>query len=182
MSAALSRFRNHEGEVMSSDSRPWSVPVPVDDIPVTGAHYELAADQPTREAIARAAGLRDLLQLEAVFDLARRGAGIAATGEVRARVGQTCIVTLEPIENEVREAIDLLFIPPSELSGIGKRRKELPEPLEDGVIDLGLIAIEFLMLGIDPYPRKAGAEFVSRPAEKEGESPFAALAWVKKLP
>ncbi len=36
---------------------------------------------------------------------------------------------------------------------------EPPEPLVDGKIDLGAIATEFLLLGIDPYPRKAGAEF-----------------------
>ena len=28
-------------------------------------------------------------------------------------------------------------------------------------IDLGALATEFLMLGIDPYPRKAGAEFAA---------------------
>ncbi len=33
------------------------------------------------------------------------------------------------------------------------------EPLIGGVIDLGALATEFLILGLDPYPRKPGAVF-----------------------
>ncbi len=35
-----------------------------------------------------------------------------------------------------------------------------PEPIVNGFIDLGQLAAEFLVLGLDPYPRKPGAEFV----------------------
>jgi hypothetical protein len=50
----------------------------------------------------------------------------------------------------------------------------------DGVVDLGAIATEFLILGIDPYPRKPGAVF-EPPQSGDGEaSPFAALAALKK--
>ena len=31
-----------------------------------------------------------------------------------------------------------------------------PEPLVGGAVDLGAVATEFLVLGIDPYPRKPG--------------------------
>ena len=33
----------------------------------------------------------------------------------------------------------------------------------DGKIDLGALAAEFFALGLDPYPRKPGAEFVAPP-------------------
>jgi hypothetical protein len=165
---------------MSINGRLWSVPVSVDDISESGSHYELTADEPTRQSIAREANLRDLPQLDAVFDLTRRGDGIAAKGEVRARVGQTCVVTLEPIESEVREAVDLVFVPDGEFAAAIKRGTEPPEPLADGTIDLGVVSTEFLMLGLDPYPRKPGAAFASTPTEKRGESPFAPLARLKK--
>ena len=55
-----------------------------------------------------------------------------------------------------------------------------PEPLVDGKVDLGALATEFLMLGIDPYPRKAGAEFAPPKVEDAGEHPFAALAALEK--
>ena len=50
----------------------------------------------------------------------------------------------------------------------------------DGTIDLGAIATEFLILGIDPYPRKPGIVFdAPRTGEASGH-PFAALAALKK--
>ena len=56
-----------------------------------------------------------------------------------------------------------------------------PEPLLDGRIDLGAIATEFLVLGIDPHPRKQGAVFEPPAIEDDrAEHPFAALAALKK--
>jgi hypothetical protein len=42
------------------------------------------------------------------------------------------------------------------------------------------LATEFLILGIDPYPRKPGAEFAAPKAEDNREHPFAALEALKK--
>jgi len=58
--------------------------------------------------------------------------------------------------------------------------EEPPEMLVDGKIDLGAIATEFLLLGIDPYPRKAGAEFATVKVDDAGSRPFAALEALKK--
>ena len=58
--------------------------------------------------------------------------------------------------------------------------EEPPEPLVDGKVDLGALATEFLILGIDPYPRKAGAQFAPPKVEDAGEHPFAALESLKK--
>ena len=53
--------------------------------------------------------------------------------------------------------------------------------MHGGVIDLGAVATEFLILGIDPYPRKPGAVFAAPPAApgEAAEHPFAALAALK---
>ena len=58
--------------------------------------------------------------------------------------------------------------------------EEPPEPLQDGKVDLGALANEFLLLGIDPYPRKPGAEFAPPAAAEAGEHPFAGLEALKK--
>ena len=50
----------------------------------------------------------------------------------------------------------------------------------DGAVDLGAVATEFLLLGIDPYPRKPGAVFERPAAGRPGGHPFAALAALKK--
>lgn len=165
--------------------RPWAVPVTVAEIPDGGSHHDLSADTAVRDAVVQLAGLRALSRLEASFDLNRRGEGVAVRGEVRALVGQNCVVTLEPIESDVKEAIDLLFMPAEksvEDPTVAKQKGEPPEPLENGVIDLGAVAVEFLLLGLDPYPRKPGVEFSRPEAEVERAHPFAALAALKKSP
>src|SRR5262249_43827076 len=96
---------------MTETARPWTVPVTVAEIPDGGAHYELAANEAERSEIARATGLRHVSRLTATFDLTRRGDGVAVRGEVRAHVGQSCVVTLEPIDGEILENVDLVFAP-----------------------------------------------------------------------
>ncbi len=125
------------------------------------------ADENTRAAVAESIGLRALPRLEASFDVSRHGReGLHVVGRVSATVGQTCVVTLEPIDNEIDEAVDLVFEPAPERGGSTRRSggskvaaDDAPEPLVGGVVDLGAVATEFLALGIDPYPRKSGAEF-----------------------
>jgi hypothetical protein len=174
---------------------PWQVPVALDDVAEAGQHFDLAADQDVRAAIAKVVGLRDLPRLKAKFDVTRRGAtGLHVAGHVSATVGQNCVVTLEPLTNEVDEDIDLEFAPPRPVlrKGPGEEAAEdvkkpssaevwkEPEPLVGGGVDLGALAVEFLILGLDPYPRKPGAVFQPPQDLKREEGPFAALANLTK--
>lgn len=171
---------------MEKLQHPWSVPVAVEDIPETGLHMEIEAPPAARAGLAGLAGLRELPRLSGVFDLTRRGAGVHVAGRVSASVGQTCVVSLEPIESVVEEVVEVNFAPAAEglaavqAHEIGSDDDELAEPLIGGTIDLGAIATEFLLLGIDPYPRKPGAEFAPPKVEEGGDKPFAALATLKK--
>jgi uncharacterized metal-binding protein YceD (DUF177 family) len=173
---------------MEKNRSPWSVPVAVDDIPETGLHLEVDAPEPVRAEIAGLAGLRELGRLSAVFDLTRRSAGVRVTGNVSARVGQTCVVTLEPVESDIDEPVDLRFAPrpvapasaKSETVAAHTSDEDPPEPLFGDELDLGAIATEFLLLGIDPYPRKPGAEFAPVKADDASAKPFAALEALKK--
>lgn len=169
---------------------PWHVPLAVEDVPETGRHLDLVASAEVRAGVARIAGLRDLPRLQASFDVTRQGSGLRVAGRVSATVGQTCVVTLEPLVNEVEEAIDLVFGPQSTIKhdGDGGSAEERnmaeswnePEPLIGGAVDLGALATEFLILGLDPYPRKPGAIFESPGDASSEEGPFAALAKLKK--
>jgi hypothetical protein len=164
----------------------WSVPVVVEDIPETGRHIDIVADNATRQAIAQAAGIAALPRLEAGFDLTRLGSdGLHLVGRVSATVVQNCVVTLEPIESEIDEAVDLMFTPqPAPQTDAAALQSadagDPPETLRDGAADLGAVATEFLLLGIDPYPRKPGAVFDAPPAGDPSSHPFAALAALKK--
>jgi uncharacterized metal-binding protein YceD (DUF177 family) len=171
---------------MEKNQNPWTFPVAVDDVPETGLHIEIDAPEAVRAELRALAGLRELRRLSAVFDLERRGAGVLVNGQVRARIGQTCVVTLEPVESDLEESVDLVFAPQlaesTQAKAIDRRtgQEEPPEPLVGGKLDLGAIATEFLLLGIDPYPRKAGAELGPIRADDGSAQPFAALEALKK--
>lgn len=166
--------------------RPWSVPVVVAEIPETGLRLDLAPDEATCAALAMAAGVVALPRFECAFDLTWYGnGGVHVVGWVSATVQQICVVTLEPVQNEIEEDIDLIFTA-AEGAGAAVDGGPAPptddalEPLQNGVIDLGAIATEFLILAVDPYPRRPGAEF-KPPATGEAQAhPFAALAALKK--
>ena len=169
-----------------SEKPTWSFPVAAADVPESGRRVDIVADDGTREAIAKAAGLAALPSLAAGFDLTRQGAeGLRLAGRVRATVVQNCVVTLEPIESTVDEVVDLVFLPeapvvpdPAGLQAVDAA--DPPETLQNGMVDLGAVAAEFLLLGIDPYPRKSGAVFDAPPAGDPSSNPFAALAALKK--
>jgi uncharacterized metal-binding protein YceD (DUF177 family) len=177
---------------MDKAAHPWSVPVTVEEIPETGLHLELEAPDAVRTAVARLANVREVSRLSAAFDLKRRGAGVQVDGQVSGRVGQTCVVTLEPIENDVTEPVGLRFAPEAPMAADDPETagdlaaaltdEEPPEPLIGGKVDLGAIATEFLMLGIDPYPRKPGVQFTAPEVKDTGANPFAALEALKKGP
>ncbi len=110
------------------------------------------------------------------------------TGELRAEVTQACIVTLEPVEESIREAVDIEFWPEHQLdaasgneeAAAGLETSEPPEPIAGGRIDVGAFAAEILASALNPYPRKTDAEFVWQDAPDEAETaksgPFASLA------
>jgi uncharacterized protein DUF177 involved in 23S rRNA accumulation len=149
---------------------PWHVPIVVAQIPDTGLHRDIEANPLERQAMAEVAGLREILSVNASFDLTPQRAGrFHVGGHVRARVGQTCVVTLDPIENDIDEPIDLIFAPSDQIPDLadlvdvaGETDVEIPdppEPIVNGMIDLGRLATDALLLGIDPYPRRRDAIF-----------------------
>src|SRR3984885_2115645 len=172
---------------MTDHADPWSVPVIVAQIPDTGLHREIEADRAARDAMAAVAGLREILSASASLDLTLEKAGrVHVAGRVRARVGQTCVVSLDPIENDIDEAIDLIFAPPEQIRELAELVDEAaesdaeipdpPEPIVNGVIDLGRLATDALFLGIDPYPRRPDAVFEPMVEAPDPEDhPFAAL-------
>jgi Large ribosomal RNA subunit accumulation protein YceD len=171
-------------------TQPWRVPVALHDVPETGRRFELSADERTRAAVAEAAGLASLPRFTASFDVTRYGRdGLRVVGTVSATVGQICVVTLDLVENGLTEAVDLVFVPgaggppPAVANTKDAEAGEAdpPERLIDGTIDLGAIATEFLILGIDPYPRRPDAAFEAPAAPRdEADHPFAALAALRQ--
>ena len=160
-------------------------------IPEAGLHREIEADGAAREALALAAEVPEVMSAQATFDLSvKRDGKVHVVGHVRARIGQTCVVTLEPIETDIDEPIDLMFAPPEQIPDMADlvdddaedfaEIPDPPEPIEGGQIDLARLATDALFLAIDPYPRKPGAMFEPEVvADAPEDHPFAALKVLK---
>jgi uncharacterized metal-binding protein YceD (DUF177 family) len=173
---------------------PWRVPVAVAQIPDTGLHRDLQASEAVCHAIADVGDLREVLSAQASFDVTPKSGGrYHVAGHVRARIGQTCVVTLEPMESDIDEPIDLTFVPPDQIPEMATLVDEAehsdgetpdpPEAIENGFIDLGRVATDALYLAVNPYPRKPDAVFepVVEAADPE-DHPFAALKALKVEP
>lgn len=116
-----------------------------------------------------------------------RKRGVRVTGALTGRVTQTCVVTLEPLDQDVSGDFEWHFLPDT-IPETAKRELDLEleevevEPLEGGKIDLGAIVAEELSLSLDPHPRKPDASLEALPGGKAAEpreKPFAALAVLK---
>lgn len=114
------------------------------------------------------------------------------TGKIHASLTQLCVVTLEPVDEDIEEDFALECRPENQIKSGAEKAAELspdaipadpPVPIVDGCIDIGALAAELLASAINPYPRKEGVEFEWDDPKDEtaGErtSPFAELAKLK---
>ncbi|MEJ1158609.1 YceD family protein [Prosthecomicrobium sp. N25] len=174
-----------------------SRPLAISDVSPDGTTVRVVATEAERRALARDIDIPSIESLEAELTVrpwARTG--FRMTGRVRASVTQTCVVTLEPVAQVVDEPVDVKFVPPSEAAKYAAARDEdgevvldaeaedPPDVFEGGTLDPGAVAEEYMVLGLDPYPRKPGVAFEpvaeSRGGAEAPASPFAALAKLKR--
>lgn len=163
----------------------------VQDIPETGLQVEREASPEQCERIARALDLVACTSLTARYALAPRGEGhYRLTGTVKARIEQSCVVTLEPLTNEVAESFSVDYWPETEIpepeGGIVDVHDEPDlEPIVGGRLLVGRVIFESLAGAIDLFPRKPGVAFEAPDAPPESTAvaksvgPFAALAKIK---
>lgn len=157
------------------------------DIPKLGLARERAATPEARAQFASALGMLALDEVKATYRIDRlAGGAYRLSGRVKALGEQACVVSLEPVAVELDEPFDTEFWPDLPAGEGGEDKSVLGErecePLDDGIIPVGRIVFETISAGLDPYPRKEGAEFSwTDKAEMVPEkvSPFAALAKLK---
>lgn len=165
---------------------PWSAPVRLSDVGRGPARRTLTADEAARRRVADALDLSDLIELTAEVQLAPWMDGVLVRADWRARVVQTCGITLDPLESDLTGSFEVRAVPEdSPLAPSGEVAVELdleapdpPDVLEQDVVDPAAYVVEHLALEIDPFPRKPDAVFEPPEAEPE-TSPFAALLQLK---
>ena len=171
---------------------PLSRRLAVSEVPPEGLDVDIQATPAECAALARHNALPAVHAVHAELRARpRRGNGLEIEGELRARLRQTCVTTLEEFDSELVEPIQMRFAPPRDETPRNRRRHEEsteitldedpPDPLIGGVVDLGAVVSEFFTLALDPYPRKPGANFVEpQPGdETQAVSPFATLGRLK---
>lgn len=182
---------------MKHESKPaFSYPVRVGHISANPVSVHLSANEAERRALALLWNVNDVLSLTAELQIARwKKDGVKIKGEVQARIVQSCVVTLEPVEADIREPVEAIFVP--EGSRLARQADndggemildpagpDIPDTFEGDTIDAGAVVSEHVALAIDPYPRKEGAVFGAR-IESSAEddkrpNPFAVLKDWKK--
>jgi hypothetical protein len=163
----------------------------VQDIPEAGLAVERSATSDECDAIARVLDLLRCFSLTARYALTPRGGGhVHLAGTVEAQVEQSCVVTLEPLVNEVAASFSVDYWPDTEMpepsSGVVDTHDEPDlEPIVAGRIEVGRVVFESLAGAIDLFPRKPGVTFETPAARSEGhdganlEGPFSVLGKFK---
>ena len=141
------------------------------------------------QAIARRLGLEALRSLSAELRLKRQGSGplVRLTGRFEAAVVQLCVISLEPLEQQLTEAFNQVYsLEPPAVEGdleLTLEDEDLPETVQDGSIDLGEAVVQQLAVALDPYPRRPEAEVppdLQAGQDDEAANPFAALKVLKE--
>jgi uncharacterized metal-binding protein YceD (DUF177 family) len=154
------------------------------DIGPDGRTEHISADAEARAAMAEAFGIPEVKAVAAELVVRpASGGAFQIRGALDADVVQTCVVTLEPVEQHVREEIDVTLVPAGETAEPGEtvlvdpQAEDAPGVFHRGRIELGAIVAEHLALGLDPYPRAPGVEFEPHIEDEAPDrvSPFAAL-------
>jgi uncharacterized metal-binding protein YceD (DUF177 family) len=136
-----------------------------------------------RLAIAKDLGLMELQALEADLAANRDDEGrIQVTGNLRATVVQSCVVSLKPVVQAIDERFERHFAPTDHAAAgssvdIDPDTEDPPDGFGEEGIDLGAVVVEQLILAIDPYPRAEDAELPAQASggSEKAESPFAVL-------
>lgn len=166
---------------MSDETSPISFDANILRLPAKGMPVRIDADEAQRRALADAHHLVEVKSFRADLLIENwKRDGVKVSGRVAAAIVQSCITSLEPIDTEIDEEIHALFVPegsklthPDAFEGgemiLDAEGEDGPEPFSGDTIDIGQLAEEFFALGIDPYPRKAGAAPVTPPQDAAAE-------------
>lgn len=165
-----------------------------------GAAIEVVAGDGERTALAKRFGFLGLPALSARVTIDRRPGGqVVVEGRLKGRLVQACILSLEPVTQELDDVFRLVFVEnladqrdPESGEAILSAQADAPEPLEGNLLDVGEIIAEQLLLTADPYPRRPGLKLDDVLPKPRGEArkappeqrrhPFAGLAALKDKP
>ncbi|MGL1920314.1 MAG: DUF177 domain-containing protein [Hyphomicrobiales bacterium] len=142
----------------------------VDDLPKVGFDLKIKATDEECALMAEALNIDKVASFRATLLISqwRRG-GAHIVGEFETSITQSCVVSLEPFDSEVKETIDQKFFSSLKLPELNDKNEgemidndmDPPDALEDGKLDVFDYLVETLLLHLDPYPRKPDGQLES---------------------
>jgi uncharacterized metal-binding protein YceD (DUF177 family) len=174
--------------------------VDVDRVGAHGTALEIVASDNERAALVKRFGFLGLPAFSARVTVDRRPGGLVVIeGRLRGRIVQACILTLDPVTQDLDEAFRIVFKEnlaeerdPESGEALVSAQTDAPEPLPGNLLDVGEIVAEQLSLAADPYPRKQGVKLedvLPRPRkdgrhgrQEQRRHPFAGLAALRDKP
>ncbi|MCZ2204213.1 DUF177 domain-containing protein [Bartonella sp. A05] len=169
-------------------------PILVHSLPVKGMKIHICANQQERVHLAKNHDLVEVKLYEGEFQISPwKKRGVRIQGLLRSHIIQSCVVTLEPLENIIHEKIDVVFVP-GDLNFVKPKTSEdtgelfldvhgpdIPEVFYDDKIDIGALMEEFFELSIDHYPRKKDISMDVINSSEEIEQKLSPFSVLKKL-
>jgi uncharacterized metal-binding protein YceD (DUF177 family) len=174
--------------------------VDIDRMGAGGTALDIVASEGERAALAKRFGFLDLPAFSARVTVDRRlGGQIVVEGRLRGRIVQACVLTLDPVTQDLDDTFRVVFKPdmaddldPESGEAVLSAQADAPEPLEGNMLDVGEIVAEQLSLAADPYPRRPGAKLEDvlprhghdgrKGPPEQRRHPFAGLAALKDNP
>ncbi len=159
-------------------TREFSRPVAIEGIIANRERIEkIEATKAECAALAKRFDLRSLDYLKAHMTIMRISDGniVRIQGEIKAEVVQACVVSLQDVPSHIHAQFDTSFSEEGEIfeEEIEMELGEEEDPhevLENGIIDLGELAAQYLSLELEPYPRAPGVSLAAQMAELGSEA------------
>lgn len=183
----------------------WSVLVDAQTVTNHPQKLRISAGEGERKALVKRLDIHQINSLSADLTLYReKGNVIHVNGLMKAHVVQSCSISADPVQTQIEETFEGWYADQDRIVMLAKARHEKlgrladselpimdesedPEPLVNGMIDVGELVVQSLSLSLDSFPRRRGleeAESVDVLVEPEGQAlrknPFEALKNWKK--
>lgn len=164
--------------------------VRVDHLPANGRVVRVKATAAQLEHLAELMHVSTISQFEAELTAEKLRGGVHVRGNLNATVSQPCVVTFVPVDQDIAEQVDRIFLPGPDVGDdsppgselfVDLEADDLPDHFSGTELDLAPLLLEILGLAIDLYPRAQGAELPEDVDDGVDESlnPFAALKALK---
>lgn len=160
----------------------------IDNLPANGRNLKVKTNNAEREALARYLKVQSVDKMIAQLNVVPIKRGVQLTGSLSAVIVQACVVTFEPVAQEIDEELNRVFLLGQEDNKVETAGVEvfvdldgddLPDYFEGPEVNFSALLLEVLGLAIDPFPRQDGAKLETSGDPREDSSPFAVLKGLK---